>query len=73
MTWRKVLIDIHSCIKGGGRNWLTYLNICLLQTLEKRVKLATLFSLYGSESIMDILIIPMSTYLAMMEQQIIDY
>ena len=73
MTWRKVLIDIHSCIKGGGRNWLTYLNICLLQTLEERVKLFSHFIFFvRSEGNMDILII-VSIYLAMMEHQMIDY
>ena len=73
MTWRKVLIDIHSCIKGGGRNWLTYLNICLLQTLEKRVKLFSHFifvvwfrKYYGHFD-------NSYVYLAMMEHQIIDY
>ena len=70
MTWRKVLIDIHSCIKGGGRNWLTYhlftSNVGKKGKTSHFIFVVWFRKYYGHFD-------NSYVYLAMMEHQIIDY
>ena len=74
MTWRKVLIDIHSCIKGGGKELVNPTKYLFAPNVGhgKRGKINHfIFFLWFRNQ--RVLWTFLKIYLVMMEHQIIDY